>query len=214
MYTSETTETILANPDTFAICLKWCIDVLYSAPVLPIPNGPASASPARQLRKESRRKVEQARAKQQQTDSDSDLDGMVEHNRHQPPLPPVPPPVKMADNVDGEQHKKSDSDNDEQCKMSLAEKMAFFNRQRSDTTRPNRFHDRRRRFERAKTQPITEDDVAQASEQARIARSRSEGPLTEANLKREQNRAKSMDKETGEKSTSSEEDQLSKYVKI
>ena len=166
-------------------------------------DGPSpSPSPARQLRKESRRKVEQARANQQQTDSDSDLDNTIE-NYHPDPRIPInsPPPPQQ-----------NSSDDDHKCKMSLVEKMAFFSRQKpsGESGKPNRFHDRKRRFERARTQPITEEDVAHATEQSRIARSKSEGPQTETNIQRQFDRARSVGKEPGEKSTSSEEDELSR----
>ena len=137
------------------------VNIPRSIAVIPPPprNGTTGSSPARQIRKESRRKVEKALA-QQRRGSDSDLDDLVDSNK--PPPTDIPPPVPTGNNDSDEE--------DQKCKMSLAEKMSLFNRPdtSADTSKgKGRFHDRRRRFERARTQPITEEDAIQAAEHAR-----------------------------------------------
>lgn len=103
------------------------------------------------------------------SDSDSDFDKLVEVNYMTLTGDAAPPPGSSETNQrpPSEEELKSE---DEKSKMSLSEKMLMFKKLEEESKKApmtprtgRRFLDRKKRLERSKTQPVTDEELTKAS---------------------------------------------------
>ena len=157
-------------------------------------------------------------------DSDSDFDKLVEINKRR--LQAQKSPAIVEDGANNE------AIEDEMSKMSVGQKMALFRKleeeekEKKKNTGSRRFLDRRKRMERSRTQPITEEEIGAAAVIAKEQKSESEaqhedevhdqGSEVTSSMSLENLSVDSSevhaDQENGDQETM--EDELSKYVPL
>ncbi len=130
----------------------------------------------KQAKQMMRKQVEEKRSKNV-SDSDSDFDKLVEVNYRK--LTQMPEPVVILKNSDG--NGNNEESEDDKSKMSLIDKMRMFKdleeQSRKAPLTPKsgrRFLDRKKRMERSRTQPVTDEELTKASEIAKKEQAQAE----------------------------------------